>query len=120
MSSLNLTIRGLSEEDASGPRHQYFKILSDYLEPESSIDPQDVARAIDDLCPLKKDAEDAASAEDFVWAFWDDVIQIACQIPHDHNSQDRLLKAIQALQELPPTTVNFWVSSLFLVGSPHL
>lgn len=109
MGSIKFTPRQLSSDDASSPRHSYFKVLSDYLQPESPAEAREVAQSIDALCPLRQEGGDASSAEDFIWGFWTDVDQIACQIPHNHESQDKLISVIRELQTLPPVTVTFWV-----------
>lgn len=44
-------------------------------------------------------------------------MDIARQIPSDHESQDRLVKLVDALRQLPSTVENIWgVSSLSILS----
>lgn len=109
MSALKFALRGLSSADGVSPRQTYVRLLSDFLQPNSAAKPDEVAATIDQQNPLKRGDGDASSTEDFVWGFWDDIDQIARQIPHEHPSQDKLVDVISALKTLPPTTINVWV-----------
>lgn len=112
MSAIRFTLRGLASTDGLSPRQRYVQTLTEYLQPNSTTRTEAAAKSIDTLSPLKQEDGEPSSTEDFVWGFWDDIDQIARQIPHNHAAQDKLVDVIRELKALPPTTITVWVCSL--------
>lgn len=120
MAALPLHLESLDDPEPWPVEQKLFDILNEYLQPSSTTTPAIAAHAIDALTPMKQpDTGDSQreSPESFLWEIWGDFIDIAKQIPHDHLSQDRLVEAVKALSELPPTTVEIWSVGLFF--RPH-
>jgi hypothetical protein len=122
MSRLQLTLNGFPVEDAKESDERYFVILREYLQPDSTISAEDAAKSIDKLTPSPKNpvkqpggntgpAKDLTDSENHLWDFWGVVDACAKQIPHNHPSQDRLIKLVEALRNLPETRIRIWVSN---------
>ena len=101
------------------PERTIFAILKEYLQPTSATTPTAAAKAIDHFRPAKRpDCGVKVEPDDaFVPNLWDLFMDIARQIPSDHESQDRLVKLVDALRQLPSTVENIWgVSSLSILS----
>ncbi|THC99815.1 hypothetical protein EYZ11_000745 [Aspergillus tanneri] len=92
----------------SNTANDVFNILGDFVQPTSSTTPAAIAESIDRLKPSLPGND----LESFLWETWVVFITVAEQIPHDHCSQDRLVEVIDALTQLPSTTVQIWGSDI--------
>lgn len=88
-----------------------FHALNGYLQPGGHLTAEEVALCLDALLPdnrpntaddPKEDREETAS---FICELSDLIWKIAKQIPHDHESQDKLVQLIPALQRRPITVM---------------
>lgn len=110
MATLSLHLESLDDPEPWPIEEKVFTILNEYLQPSSTTTPSTAARAIDALTPMKRPdgQEEKESAESFLWEIWGIFIAIAKQIPHEHPSQERLVEVVNALSELPSTSVEIW------------
>ena len=118
MAALSFHLESLDDPEPWFVEQELFDILNECLQPSSTTTPTAAAQGIDALTPMKRPdpggGKKKESLESFLWEIWGMFIEIAKQIPHDHPSQDRLVKVIIALRELPPTSVEIWT-----VGFSH-
>lgn len=97
---LQLTLRDL---DTWLVAKQAFDRISDYVQPDSPITPDQVAHQLNSLTPGQRVLQDGEEAEDpisFLLEFWEIFVTIARQVPYDHPSQERLVELITGLGEL--------------------
>lgn len=115
MAALSFHLESLDDPEPWFVEEKLFDILNEYLQPSSTTTPAVAAQGIDALTPMKRpdpgDGKKKESPESFLWEIWGMFIEIAKQIPHEHPSQDRLVKVIIALRELPPTSLEIWTVS---------
>lgn len=115
---LSLSIPKLEDDDPDLiMERKIYAILKEYLQPDSTTAPETAAKGIDQFLPAKR--PDLGVKIEPVGAFlpnlWDLFMDIARQIPSDHESQDRLVKLVDALSQLPSTVEIIWgVCSLSL------
>lgn len=112
MASLKLRLESLEDNNPWIIEQKTFDILNEYLQPFSTSTPEEAARDIDNLTPMKRpdqgDGKEKEGPESFLWETWGIFQEIAKQIPHDHASQARLVLLVNTLRTLPPTTVTIW------------
>lgn len=103
---LHLRLAALEEDDPWIIEQKTFDILKEYLQPSSSTSDVDAAKALDYLTPAKRKArgEEAETSESFLLEEWNTFCDIAKQIPHDHESQDKFVRLIKVLVLLPEET----------------
>lgn len=115
---LSLSIPKLEDDDPDLiMERKIYAILKEYLQPDSTTAPETAAKGIDQFLPAKR--PDLGVKIEPVGAFlpnlWDLFMDIARQIASDHESQDRLVKLVDALSQLPSTVEIIWgVCSLSL------
>lgn len=86
-----------------------FNILNEYLQPGSPFTVLQAAQCLDALLPENRPNtaddpdEDREETATFICELSDLIWNIAKQIPHDHEGQDKLVQLIAALQRLPIT-----------------
>ncbi|RJE23919.1 hypothetical protein PHISCL_03735 [Aspergillus sclerotialis] len=89
---------------------QIFTKLNEYLKPSSKTPASTTAQSISDLTPLKPPTKDDKGEQNeldnFLYAFWEMLIEISKQIPHDHPSQDRLFSVVEALSKIKKMVVD--------------
>jgi hypothetical protein len=73
-----------------------FAIFEKYLDSSHLVSAEDAARAVDELAPRGGKEQ----IEDFLWNTWNDVFQIAQQIPYSSDAQQRLLLVVKELAGL--------------------
>lgn len=78
-----------------------YEIFQDFLRPASSTSAAAVARALDNLVPQ-------GDVDNFVWDTWNNVLQIAQQIPHNDAGQDKLVRVLRELTLLPDGGKGNW------------
>lgn len=107
MASLTLS-NNLKSPSNNGAR--LFESLAAYLQPSNTTPAATIADEINQsaLSQLRSAEPDI---EPFLWEIWKLFIAIARQIPPDHPSQDRLVDVVQALVDIPPTTIRLWEAS---------
>ncbi|RYO79241.1 hypothetical protein DL764_010039 [Monosporascus ibericus] len=105
----------LKQTDAQGTAHisaNVFKIFNDYMAPESSATAAQAAAAVSKLLPDPADGSNTLD-DGFFFTLWNDIINIAVQIPHDHPAMDKLVKVMRELTLLPDTGLRVWDSRLW-------
>ncbi|OJJ46433.1 hypothetical protein ASPZODRAFT_142250 [Penicilliopsis zonata CBS 506.65] len=108
---LHLRLKSLEDDDPWIVEQKNFAIRKDFLQPDSYISPADAAFQINELTPMKREAqgeEDVEHPESYMWEIWGFFIEISKQIPHDHPSQDKLVSLIKELTLLPSVEVEIW------------
>jgi len=82
-----------------------FDILNKYLQPSSCTSPTDAAWQLHNGLPFNRPHVDGEeSPECLLEEFWDLMLRLAQQIPHNHPSQERFVQFIIALSDLPVDT----------------
>lgn len=112
--------------DDEDPRHvgwMMANILDDYLQPNTKLSVVEAANCFDSIIPDNRPnttndpAGERERAENWLWGFAEIIWDFAKQIPHDHESQDKIVHLLEALNSLPFTQVfegkHFWASKLF-------
>ncbi|KAI0457288.1 hypothetical protein F5B21DRAFT_102405 [Xylaria acuta] len=92
-----ITLRQVKEDP---DRKDIFGILNDHLQPGSIVP---VSQSVTSFTQSVKTTD-----EDFFWGFWDDIIDIAEQIPHSHPSQDKVVAFVRELALAPETGDKVW------------
>jgi hypothetical protein len=108
---LHLRLESLEEDDPWIIEQKTFDILNDYLQPDSATSATTAARDLDALTPMKREtlgSENVEHPESFLLETWGTFIAIVKQIPHDHQSQARMIQLMEELIVLPPTEVEIW------------
>ncbi|KAG8165961.1 hypothetical protein KVR01_004513 [Diaporthe batatas] len=93
----------LRDSDPWAVAKQAFDLISDYVQPDSSVSPGDIAQQLNSLTPGQRVLQDGENAEEpvsFLLEFWETLVCIARQIPYDHPSQERMVKLMASLDEL--------------------
>ncbi|RYP80046.1 hypothetical protein DL770_006405 [Monosporascus sp. CRB-9-2] len=106
----------LKQTDAQGKARisaNVFNIFNDYIVPESSATAAQAAVAVSKLVPEPADGSNTLGDE-FFFSLWNDIINIAVQIPHDHPAMDKLVKVMRELTLLPDTGLRVWDSRLWI------
>lgn len=84
------------EDSPSGPiPDKYFELLRDYLQPDSTLTMESVARSLEDLLP-----ENAPQSPE-VFGFGETCIEVAEQIPYQHPSQLKFVGLLEYLANSP-------------------
>lgn len=96
------------EDEVTEEFIQQFQILNDFLQPTSTMSADEAARRYDKLAPLPS-AEDTSGLDMYqtISDIFSDLFEIVVQIPGDHESQDKLISLLKALQALPTKEVRF-------------
>ncbi|RYP24295.1 hypothetical protein DL767_008627 [Monosporascus sp. MG133] len=105
----------LKQTDAQGKARisaNVFNIFNDYIVPESSATAPQAAVAVSKLVPAPTDGSNTLD-DGFFFSLWNDIINIAVQIPHDHPAMDKLVKVMRELTLLPDTGLRVWDSRLW-------
>ncbi|RYP62184.1 hypothetical protein DL769_007425 [Monosporascus sp. CRB-8-3] len=105
----------LKQTDARGKARiseNVFNIFNDYLVPESSTTAAQAAVAVSKLVPDPADGSNTLG-DGFFFSLWDEIINVAVQIPYDHPAMDRLVKVMRELTLLPDTGLRVWDSRLW-------
>lgn len=108
---LHLRLKSLEEDDPWIIEQKTFDILNDYLQPDSATSAITAAKDLDALTPMKRETlsnEAVEHPESFLLEIWGTFITIVKQIPHNHQSQGRMIELMEELIELPPTEVEIW------------
>ncbi|KAJ5100396.1 hypothetical protein N7456_006448 [Penicillium angulare] len=108
---LHLRLKYVQEDDPWVVEKKNFAIMNDFLQPESSMSPVEAAFRINELTPMKRQAQgevETEHPESYMWEIWAFFIEISKQIPHDHSSQGKLVSLIKELTLLPPIEVEIW------------
>lgn len=86
-----------------------YDIWNEVLQPGSHVTPTEAAKRINELFPVRKpehtDKSYGESASQFLWNFWDLLIQVVQLLPHDHQAQTKVVLILEELTRLPPITV---------------
>ena len=102
MSSLHFTTRN---EDPWFIAQEIFDILTELLQPSSSLSLTAAAQRIDGFHPSKRtdpgEKKEPASFFLELWAVYAEIVQ---QLPYDHPEQDTLAKLVQVLRDLSSET----------------
>lgn len=77
--------------------NEIFDIFQDYLKSTTSLTTADVAQAVDKLAPASGKQE----IDDFIWNTWNNLFQIAQQIPYNSLAQYKLVGVFRELSLLP-------------------
>ncbi|KAI1118073.1 hypothetical protein F5Y14DRAFT_296528 [Nemania sp. NC0429] len=102
-----ITLRQIREDPARGG---LFGLLNEYIQPGSTTP---ASRAALSFAQGLVGGEGVHVDEAFLWRFWDDVFDVAAQIPHDHPAQDRLAAFARELALVPETGDVVWESRVW-------
>ncbi|KAJ5925930.1 hypothetical protein N7454_007440 [Penicillium verhagenii] len=109
--TLSLRLKSLEDDDTWIIEQKNFAIINDLLQPDSQFSVAEAAAQINDLTPMKREArgeEDVEEPESYLREIWAFFIIICKQVPHDHQSQDKLVSLIRELTLLPSEEFNIW------------
>jgi hypothetical protein len=81
------------------PWGEIFNILNGYLQPNSPDSALTAEVKIDSLTPMNRGPNNHAEREQFLWYFWELFIEFARAIPHDHQSQEKLVLLVKTLAQ---------------------
>ncbi|KAI1438561.1 hypothetical protein GGR50DRAFT_691095 [Xylaria sp. CBS 124048] len=95
--SATITLR---QVQADPTRNDIFGLLDKYLRPESTMTGLQAAV----LFAQGVDGPDEA----FFWGFWNNIFDVAQQIPHDNPAQDKLVTFLRELTLVPDTGNTVW------------
>jgi hypothetical protein len=98
-----ITLRQVQDDPK---RADIFGILNEYIQPESSTS---ATRAALSFSQSVKPQDEA-----FFWNFWNQIFDVAEQIPHDNPAQDKLALFIRELMLVPETGDKVWEVRLIL------
>ncbi|KAH7882960.1 hypothetical protein F5I97DRAFT_1978005 [Phlebopus sp. FC_14] len=108
MATLDLHIECVGDSDPWDIEQHMFDVLSDYLQPSSTMSPITAAEQFNFCFPLNRtdgeNGEGKESEDSFLWELWSLVLRVAQQVPHRHPSQDRLAQWVKALVDFPIET----------------
>lgn len=93
----------LRDSDPWNVAKQAFDLISDYVQPDSSISPGQVASRLNNLSPglrVLQDGEKAEEPASFLLEFWETLVSVARQVPSDHPAQERLVELVVGLDGL--------------------
>lgn len=125
-----IDLRSIEKDNQSAFDWQLYHILKKELLSHSLTTARDAAAQINELL-LVEDAEPTNTSdidknperaetnrtdmiEENLWTFWTLLIKIVKLVPYNHAGQGRLLSILEALNRLPPATIEIWgVRSLF-------
>ncbi|KAH7131675.1 hypothetical protein B0J13DRAFT_642502 [Dactylonectria estremocensis] len=79
------------------------EILNSTLPRDSATSPENAASTLDSIS-ARHSAENGTT-DSFFWWFWDSILDLSRQVPHDSPEQDRLAEIVKALHNLPPKKV---------------
>lgn len=104
---LHLRLASLEDDDPWIVEQQYFTIVDNYLQPDSTITAHDAALQMNELTPMSREArgEESETPDSWCLEVWGTFSEIVKQIPHDHPSQDKMIDFIKALKDLPGVEV---------------
>lgn len=86
-----------------------FNVINAFLQPDAKLSANEAARCLDSVLPENRPDspedpdDDKEDAQNFMFELCSLIWKIAKQIPHDHESQAKLVQLIQALRRLPVT-----------------
>ena len=85
-------------------------LLVEFLHSQGAMAASEVARRIDGLYLDKRgkpcaDREMLASGEGLIHATWDNILDVAASVPHDHPWMERLVDVVRELPKLPSRPV---------------
>lgn len=96
-----------NDDDPSDFEWYMFIVYNDYLQPDTQLSAEDAARYIDSLLPgnTANDPDKTAHLipNNFQSGMSDEIFEYAKQIPHDHESQGKLIRLMCASTRLPIT-----------------
>lgn len=98
-------------DDTEAAEHMMFDILADYLQPDTKLSAADAAERLDAIFPGNQ--PDAFEDQDkidtvtliLLQTFGTMIWEFAKQIPHDHESQDKIMQILDALNHVPHTHI---------------
>ncbi|KAI0428984.1 hypothetical protein F5Y09DRAFT_311430 [Xylaria sp. FL1042] len=92
-----ITLRQVQEDPN---RKDIFGLLNEYIQPDSATSVSQVAATFAQSVKTPN--------EEFFWGFWDNIFNIAQQIPHGNPAQDRLALFVRELTLVPETGDEVW------------
>ncbi|KAJ2988687.1 hypothetical protein NUW58_g3846 [Xylaria curta] len=92
------------EEDPS--RKDVFGVLNEYIQPETATSASQAATSFTQTVK--------SPDEEFFWGFWDNIFDIAGQIPHDNPAQDKLVAFVRELTLVPETGDKVWDARVWI------
>ncbi|TGJ78853.1 hypothetical protein E0Z10_g9911 [Xylaria hypoxylon] len=98
-----ITLQQIQEDP---DRKDIFGILNEYIQPESTTSAGQATFAFVESVKV--------ADEKFFWAFWDDIFNVAEQIPHDNAAQDKLAAFIRELRLGPETGEKVWDARVWI------
>ncbi|XHG08717.1 hypothetical protein AWENTII_011811 [Aspergillus wentii] len=75
-----------------------FTLLSDYLQPNSSITPSSAASTIDSLYPANRNEEEAEQPYGFLWEIWYQIYHVSGQIMPSDPAMEKLALLVKTLR----------------------
>lgn len=106
--------------DQDPAEHMMFNILAAYLQPDTNLSVAEVAGRLDAMLPgnqpgASKDQDTMDTGVVVLMETFGDMIwALVKQIPHDHESQDKIVRLLDALDRLPFTQIfhgkHVWMS----------
>lgn len=111
------------DEDPRPVEWMMFNIFNDFLQPSTRLSVTEAAKCFDAILPDNRpDTPDdpcdkRERPQNWLWMFAELIWNLAKQIPHDHDGQDKIISLLEALDHLPFTQTfedkHFWKSKLF-------
>ncbi|KAI1274440.1 hypothetical protein F5Y07DRAFT_213973 [Xylaria sp. FL0933] len=92
------------EEDPN--RKDIFGLLNEYIQPESATSVSEAATSFTQSVKTPN--------EEFFWGFWDNIFNIAQQIPHSNPAQDKLALFVRELTLVPETGDKVWEARVWI------
>ena len=94
-----------------------FETISKILPPNASLRPSQAASSIDKLFPKPQPADQSISdwerdAEDFLWTFWNALIDIVQAVPYQHFGHVEIIELVDRLSHYSRGTVTIWGVSI--------
>lgn len=111
-----IDLKDVEKDNSTDLDWKRYHIFKDLLQYDNPTTPVEAARQIDELISTKKGVEGESEidfVEGYLWYLWGLLIDIVKLVPYNHAGQGKLLSTLEALSQLPPTTMKIWGVRLF-------